>query len=244
MRLTPDTGYFTFFDPSNVEVVVKVLNACGFNQKIWTFAGGLTNVATVITVTDTVTGVSKTYTNTQGTFFQPVQDVSAFGTCFAGSIAAGASESTAIDESALAQSALREVQSLARTRPVVALEDATAPAACVQNAQTLCLSNGRYQVRTTWRTPSGTTGNGNAFRLTADTGYFWFFDQNNVEMVVKVLNACSFNSRYWVFAGGLTNVQVTMTVTDTNNNSVKIYNNPLNTPFQPILDTGAFATCP
>lgn len=244
VRLTADTGYFTFFDPSNVEVVVKVLNACSVNQKIWVFAGGLTNVATVISVTDTATGVSRTYTNAQSTPFQPVQDVSAFGTCFAGSITAAADESAVIDEGALARSTWSEIRDLSRARPAPAQEAAASPAACAQDATTLCLSNGRYQVRTTWRTSSGQGGSANAVRLTADTGYFWFFDAGNVEMVVKVLNACSINSRYWVFGGGLTNVQVTMTVTDTNNGTVKTYNNPLNTPFQPIQDTGAFATCP
>ena len=242
--MTVDTGYFTFFDVSNVEVVVKVLNACSLNQKLWVFAGGLTNVATVITVTDTLTGVSKTYGNPQNTSFQPVQDVSAFGTCFAGSIA-GIDDVVGGDAGALARETFREIEGLAaRPAEIAMTESAEAPQACVQDAQTLCLSNGRYQVRTTYQTAQGQSGAGNGVRLTSDTGYFWFFNQNNVEMVVKVLNACSLNSRYWVFAGGLTNVKVTMTVTDTNNGTVKTYTNPLGTPFQPILDTGAFATCP
>ncbi len=243
VKLTPDTGYFTFFDPANVEVVVKVLNTCSFSPSLWVFAGGLTNVATVITVTDTLTGVSKTYANAQNTPFAPIQDTNAFTTCSASTIASAASEHAAIDERALAQSNLEEVERIAAAHSVASPNDVASATACVQDAQTLCLSNSRYQVRTTWRTPSGTTGTGKAVRLTADTGYFWFFDQNNVEMVVKVLNTCSFSPKSWVFAGGLTNVQVTMTVTDTNNGSVKTYNNPLNTSFQPIQDTGAFA-CP
>ena len=67
---------------------------------------------------------------------------------------------------------------------------------------------------------------------------------SHVEMVVKVLNGCSINNNYWVFAGGLTNVQVTMTVTDMSNAAVKTYINNLDTPFAPIQDTVAFATCP
>jgi len=58
------------------------------------------------------------------------------------------------------------------------------------------------------------------------------------------LNGCSINNNYWVFAGGLTNVHVTMTVTDMSNAAVKTYVNSLNTPFAPIQDTIAFATCP
>jgi len=59
-----------------------------------------------------------------------------------------------------------------------------------------------------------------------------------------VLNTCSFSNRFWVFAGGLTNVEVTMTVTDTRTGIPKVYMNPQGTPFRPIQDTEAFATCP
>lgn len=34
-------------------------------------------------------------------------------------------------------------------------------------------------------------------------GYFWFFEEDNVEVVLKVLDACSFTDRFWVFAAGL-----------------------------------------
>ena len=81
-------------------------------------------------------------------------------------------------------------------------------------------------------------------KLTDDSGYFWFFTSGNVEMLVKALNACTFNNHFWLFAGGLTNVEVTITVTDTVAGVVKTYTNPINTAFQPIQDTSAFATCP
>ncbi len=77
VQLTPDTGYLWFFAASNVEAVVKVLNACALNQHFWVFAGGLTNVHTVLKVTDTQTGAVKTYTNPQNTPYQPLQDTSA-----------------------------------------------------------------------------------------------------------------------------------------------------------------------
>ncbi len=63
-------------------------------------------------------------------------------------------------------------------------------------------------------------------------------------MVIKVLNGCSLNSNYWTFAGGLTNVNVILTVTDTQTGLIKTYINPQGSPFQPIQDTSAFATCP
>lgn len=115
---------------------------------------------------------------------------------------------------------------------------------CTQNATTMCLNNGRFQVRATFQTSGGDSGSAQAVRLTEDSGYFTFFTASNVELIVKVLNGCSLNNRYWVFAAGLTNVQVTITVTDTKTGTVKTYNNPLNRAFPPIQDTSAFATCP
>jgi len=116
---------------------------------------------------------------------------------------------------------------------------------CVNTTDNLCLGNTRFKVEATWRTSQGTQGNAKAVQLTSDTGYFWFFGSTNVEMVVKVLNACTLQpARFWVFAGGLTNVEVTMTVTDTATGAVRRYTNPQGRAFQPILDTDAFATCP
>jgi hypothetical protein len=47
-----------------------------------------------------------------------------------------------------------------------------------------------------------------------------------------------------VFAGGLTDVQVELTVVDTATGAPQTYLNTQGTPFQPIQDTSAFASCP
>jgi hypothetical protein len=57
-------------------------------------------------------------------------------------------------------------------------------------------------VTTRWSTRDGQISSGQAIELSGDTGYFTFFNRANVEMVVKVLNGCGVNSRYWTFAGG------------------------------------------
>ena len=118
-----------------------------------------------------------------------------------------------------------------------------ATAACVAGGNTLCLSNGRFKVTANWQTATA-SGAGTGVTLTGDSGYFWFFDAGNVEVVAKVLNACGVNNRYWFFASGLTNQKVDLTVTDTQTGQVKTYSSPLNQTFRTITDTGAFATCP
>lgn len=118
-----------------------------------------------------------------------------------------------------------------------------APSTCSSSDTALCLNGNRFKVETTWKTAAGATGTGHAVRLTADSGYFWFFNADNVEMTVKSLNACAgFNSQ-WVFASGLTNVEVALKVTDTVTGKTRTYNNPQAAPFQAIQDTSAFG-CP
>ncbi|HEY2294544.1 MAG TPA: hypothetical protein VGM86_27915 [Thermoanaerobaculia bacterium] len=117
------------------------------------------------------------------------------------------------------------------------------PGDCVPGDTRICLNGGRFQVEAQW-TANGMSGAGHAVLLTPDTGYFWFFADTNIEVVLKVLNACGFNQRYWVYAGGLTNVKVHLTVTDTKTGAVKTYDNPQGTAFRPIQDSGAFSTCP
>ena len=66
MALTGDTGYFWFFDPANVEVIVKVLDGRGVNGHVWVFYGALSNVEYTLTVTDTQTGLATRYFNPLG----------------------------------------------------------------------------------------------------------------------------------------------------------------------------------
>lgn len=106
------------------------------------------------------------------------------------------------------------------------------------------LQGGRFRVAVCWQTPQGTSGTAKLFLVTRESGLFWFFNPGNVELIVKVLDACiePFD-HWWVFAGGVTNVEVTITVTDSFTDESKTYQNPIGAPFQPILDTGAFETC-
>lgn len=119
-----------------------------------------------------------------------------------------------------------------------------ATGSCVASDTVLCLNRDRYKVEIEWRTSGGERGVGHAIRLTPDSGYFWFFGPDNVEVVTKVLDGCTLNSRYWVFSAGLTDVEVIMRVTDTGTGAVKTYTNPRGRAFQPIQDTDAFSTCP
>jgi len=119
----------------------------------------------------------------------------------------------------------------------------TGVGSCVPDANTLCLSNARFRVRAYWTRPDNSSGSGTAVSLSGDSGYFWFFSATNIELIVKVLNGCGINSQYWVFASGLTNVNVTMIVEDTVTGASQTYLNPQGQAYQPLQDTSAFS-CP
>ncbi len=276
IELTDDTGTFWFFSPANVELVIKVLDGCfdPFNT-FWVFAGGLTDVEVDVTVTDTLTGEVRTYGNTLGTAFTPIQDLAAFATCQAirptadsdaatavasemdrlladldGSTLSSSNLSSSILSSSNLSSSILAAALAPETAPGVAarrfaLPATESPVGCLSDGESLCLAGGRFEVETLWATDEQ-SGDGRAVQLTGDTGYFWFFSPANVETVVKVLDACTLDpfNNFWVFAAGLTDVEVTLRVTDTQTGEVQEWVNPRGTPYQPIRETEAFMTCP
>jgi hypothetical protein len=115
---------------------------------------------------------------------------------------------------------------------------AAVPTQCVAGPTRLCLSNGRFAVEARWKN-TGQTGDGHAVTLTGDTGTFWFFQESNVEVVLKVLDGRPANGKFWVFYGALSDVEYTLTVTDTQTGVMKTYTNPKGR-LASVADTGAF----
>ena len=114
----------------------------------------------------------------------------------------------------------------------------------VVEGDALLLDDGRFRVIAAWETPQGETGMGTPVALTEDSGVFWFFGPKNIELMVKVLDACDLASHhYWVFAAGMTNVGVTLTVTDTVAGETRTWTNPVGTSYLPVQETRAFETC-
>jgi pimeloyl-ACP methyl ester carboxylesterase len=116
---------------------------------------------------------------------------------------------------------------------------------CVPAPQRLCLGEGRFAAEVEWHTVAGESGVGQvAPARTADSGLFWFFQPDNWEMQVKVLDACAFSGHFWVFASATTNVEYTLRVTDLQTGQVRTYTNPQGQTALTVTDTAAFKTCP
>lgn len=117
------------------------------------------------------------------------------------------------------------------------------PSVCTPSSTTICLQGNRFSVNVKYDVGQGLRDM-TAIRYTPNSGLFWFTGDDNIEVLLKMINACSFNNRYWVYAGGTTDAGVTISVTDTRTGTVKTYTNPRGTKFGTITDGDAFATCP
>lgn len=115
--------------------------------------------------------------------------------------------------------------------------------ACKPGPGVMCLHGGRYRVEARYEGDDDMAGTARAVTITDDSGYFWFFDAVNIEVIVKMIDGCNYNDRQWVFTTGLTNLRVLVTVVDTRTGATAAYLNELGRPFAPVQDTSAFDTC-
>ena len=93
------------------------------------------------------------------------------------------------------------------------------PLEVVGPARSLVLSGGTLETRYTvevevFLTDPRVAGDGarqaSAVILTPQSGYFWFFDPDNVEVTVKVLDGRAVNGKLWLFVTGMTDLGLTV----------------------------------
>jgi hypothetical protein len=210
-----ESGYFWFFNADNVELVVKALDGRRANGHFWFFYGALTDVEYTIRVRDTQTGSTRTYRNQPGELCGR-GDTVAFASA---GLPAGTGGAPYLSGSGLAA-----------TAPPAPAAEPTASGGCVPSPGTLCLQEGRFAVRVDWTNhhAAGKHGAGTVRPSEAGldkTGFFWFFDPGNVELVVKMIDGREVNGRYWFFFGGLSDVEYSIEVRDTLSGEVRTYRN-------------------
>lgn len=103
------------------------------------------------------------------------------------------------------------------------------------------LAGGRFHLSVTWKDFENKTGLGRVNTSTADSSFFWFFSQDNIEISAKVLRACSINGKYWVLISAATNVEFAVRVEDLESGLIKTYRNTLGAYPSLIADTSSFA---
>jgi len=200
---TPYAGYFYFDqDPTNIELVVKVLN---YDGKILVFFSQLTVINFQLQVTDTLSGVTKVYSNSAGNCGG--LDADFLGVPGTAGVSSGGPAAT--------------IRDLGVTEP-------PSPR-CVANSSTLCLLGGRFKATLpAWRNQyNEATGSGSPVSLSNLTGAFHF--SPNPQDLDTFLKLNQFPDKILVFWGALNNLQYTLRLTDTRSGRTMEISNPAGT---------------
>jgi hypothetical protein len=80
--------------------------------------------------------------------------------------------------------------------------------------QRLFLHDGRFVAYIDWCKAGEDCGVGFARALTSESGWFWFFSPDNLEVTLKVLDGRPVNGHWWIFLASMTNVSFIVTVYD------------------------------
>lgn len=126
-------------------------------------------------------------------------------------------------------------------RRVFLVEAAEPDGTCVGDAVTRCLRDSRFAVEVDWKGPDGPGGDAQVVHVgTNDSALFSFFNRTNWEILLKVLDGCSVNGNFWLFAASTTDLGFAIRVTDTVTGLSRAYSNEPGVAAPAVADTEAF----
>ena len=220
------SGLLYFFDRDNVEVLVKVLDGCGVNGHRWVFVAPVTDLAFRLSIREPGPYIegrrrswkydskrrpqdriwwNETVGNPKGRTARTVSDTTAFP-CTTAEVAAAKAKAAAAGDGA---SAFPAGGSPVATSTALASGTRLAAGAatdCVPSGPALTLSGG-YTVSMCYETSAGAVGQARDWGLdSAQSALLYFFDPNNVEVLIKVLDGCGVNGHRWVFVAPVTDL--------------------------------------
>ncbi|MCY4027890.1 MAG: hypothetical protein OXH75_16455 [Acidobacteria bacterium] len=110
---------------------------------------------------------------------------------------------------------------------------------CAPDGTALTLSGG-YRISMCYETDRGETGDAQDWGLdSSQSGLLYFFDRDNVEVLVKVLDGCAVNGHWWVFVAPVTTLAFNLHVESPNGRRWS-YTNRLGQTAESANDVAAF----
>ena len=198
-----DSGYFWFFEPDDIDLVVKMVDGGEVNGFFWTFYGSTSNVEYWITVTDTSDGTSVQYRKPQGEF-----GVGADFEAFDDSPSGGERVGTA-----------SELTPRAVFRPRNGLPSCDAP-------QVVCVQDGRIAIESTAPDPMDPDAppvRGLPLETTPTSAVFYHVQPQSPEAVVKVIDPRPVDDRFWIFTSVFGPPGAEITVTDLDTGTARLF---------------------
>jgi hypothetical protein len=243
-KLTANAAFHFFRGEQNPEVVTKILDGRPFNQRFWYFSGAMSNQEYQVTAFDTETGRVVAYHNQLGDLRSLADTSSLVDAPLAGAALDAAAEELAAEPVPAELMSLGFAERGAPEHPSPLFAPSAGKAASgtgclVPTPISLCLNQARFRVEVRWTDFFGNSGQATAVQTTSDGGYFWFFNPNNVELALKILDGRPVNGKFWVFYAALSNVRFVVRIYDEAGNLVKVYRNPPGN-LASLADTAAF----
>lgn len=125
-----------------------------------------------------------------------------------------------------------------------------ARAACTPSATRLCLLGGRFSATLSWDDGSGSktalVAAPRADGPASASGLFRFYesDPSNWEVLVKMVDGCRTNGRFWLLVSASTGFEWRLEVVDTSTSLGRAWFHPLDGNASGIADFEAFSACP
>ena len=250
-----ESGLLYFFDPDNAEVLIKVLDACAINNHRWVFVAPVTTLAFNLRVDETATGKSWVHRNPRGGQTATTKsDVQAFPCSPAASSAVAASRSDGISGVDLVDGAFPASP---------ASSTSLAPAGASSRprvADTRSISDGG----TTDCVPRPVTTLSGGFTVnmcvehlregepvleevrdyalnSRKSAILYFFQRDNAEVLIKVLDGCAINGHRWVFVAPVTTLAFNLSIEPRGGGAAWTHTNRFNQTAAAKSDLEAFA---
>ena len=255
-RLEADqSGLLYFFERDNVELLVKVLDGCAVNGHRWVFVAPVTTLGFRLDIRELGPNVAnrrsrwyydskrrpqkdngRSKGNPQDRTARTVSDTTAFP-CTSAEIAAAKAQAAVAEGG---HAAFLRSRGLTGAGPA-SLERRSAGAStdCEPGATALTLAGG-YQVSMCYETHAGETGDALDWGLdSSQSALLYFFERNNAEVLIKVLDGCGLNGHRWIFVAPVTDLAFNLRV-ESPDGQVWTHTNRLGQTADAASDTSAF----
>ena len=214
-----------FFGRDNAEILVKVLDGCGVNGYRWVFIAPVTDLPFKLEIREVGPYLEDrrqhwqydsrrrpqtkfgdpSFGNPKGRTARTVSDTTAFPCTTAEIAAAKAAASGSAADSGFSGADLEEPPSTTRLSTGARTD-------CEPTGPALTLRGG-YTVSMCYETGDGRVGNARDWGLdSSQSGLLYFFDPDNVEVLIKVLDGCGVNGHRWVFVAPVTDLAFNLQV--------------------------------
>ena len=232
---SPQSGLLWFFDPDNAEVLIKVLDGCEMNGHRWVFVAPVTTLAFNLSVEETATGKRWVHRNPRGGVTAEARsDLTAFP---CGPTAASSTSLTwsggsfAAPRADIRHAVIGATADVAGAtadctpRPVTTLGGGFTVSMCVE-----------YE-----RAGESVVTQVRDYGLNSrQSALLYFFERDNAEVLVKVLDGCAVNGHRWVFVAPVTTLGFNLSIEPPGGGAAWTHSNSLGRTASARSDAEAF----